>query len=240
MSNSNENSDEAIELTVAVVKGVVGAIPWVGALIAEVGSVYLNPLEKRRKQWAETVMSALAEIEKRFERTAQDLQNDDEFISFLYHSTISALKNHREEKVEALKQALISSAAPSEISSDIKFQYLSYIDNLTVTHILILRCLEDHSQSVVRIDNMEEIYDLVTRRASVQISRAEFRALLNDLDVKFLIRIGDIAELAEYASGKSLRLLEKSKVNPLEVTSVGRGFLAYITGAMPQPLAAAL
>lgn len=232
MSKTPENHASS-ELVTALVKGTVGAIPWVGTLIAEVGSVYFNPLEKRKREWAGEVTQAIEEIRSRFGLLPEELQKDEKFVSFLYHATISGLKNHQQQKIEALRAAIVSSANPSGAAEDITFQYLRYIDDLTVTHTLILRCLNEHSGTLSSFKEVEPVYALVQRHSGVSLERAEFRAFLNDLDAKFLIRIGDIADFPEFASGQSAILDQSSSIKPLSVTSLGVGFLAFITLAKP-------
>lgn len=227
--SKNLKNGASSELPIALAKGVIGAIPWVGALIAEVGNVYLNPLEKRKRHWAEEVSKAIEEIRNRFGLLPEELQKDERFVSFLYHATISGLKNHQRQKIEALRAAVVSSADPAVVSDDITFQYLKYIDELTVTHIRILRCLHEHSDALDQFEEMGPIYDLVQRNSSVSLDRTDFRAFLNDLDAKFLIRIGDITDFPEFASGQSAILDTSSKIMPLRVTSLGENFLAFIT-----------
>jgi len=60
-----------------------------------------------------------------------------------------------------------------------------------------------------------------------------FRSFLHDLDARFLIRLGDLEDLPEYASRKSFLEDEESKQRQLEVTSLGRSFLSFINNDSP-------
>jgi hypothetical protein len=48
------------------------------------------------------------------------------------------------------------------------------------------------------------------------------------LDARFLIRIGDLEDLPEFASKNSFMLAEPSSTKQLEVTSLGQAFLNFI------------
>jgi hypothetical protein len=84
----------------------------------------LNPLEKRRQQWSYEVFLAIEEIKARFSLLPESLETNERFVSFLYQATIVALKNHQREKIQALKNALVSAADPASESEDIAFQFL--------------------------------------------------------------------------------------------------------------------
>src|SRR2546423_9419772 len=107
-------SDPRIETAAAILKGAVSGVPFVGGLIAEVGNLYLNPLEKRKQLWLAEVGQAIDDIRRRYSLLPTSLQNDDRFVSFLYQTTILALKNHRREKITALRNALDSAAKPEQ------------------------------------------------------------------------------------------------------------------------------
>ncbi len=216
------------ELTVAIATGIVAAIPWFGGVIAEVGNLYLNPLEKRKQVWMNEVSLAIEEIQERFSLLPESLEEDDAFISFLYQATVLALRNHQQEKIDALRNALVSSADPTRSSEDLVFQFLRYIDELSVTHLQILADLDKHAGQFARLDQFDQIYDRFQTLMGQSIDRPVFRTFVQDLDVRFLIRIGDIDEFSEYASQLSLLELENSKKRPLEVTTLGREFLSFV------------
>lgn len=226
-----ENSKS--EAAAALIKGAVSAIPIAGSIIAEVGNLYLNPLEKRKQEWIKHVSQAIEDIQKRFSRLPESLEADEKFISFLYQATIIALKNHQQEKRKALSNALVSAADPENESEDLLFQFIRYIDELSVTHIKILTGLEKHAGQLMKLDKLEQVYDRFQSLTGQSIERSMFRAFVQDLNSRLLIIIGDIEDLPEYASKKSRLLLEGSKTRPLTVTSLGRTFLEFIRQGEP-------
>ena len=225
---SNPVSNHGAEVTAAIVKGAVSAIPVVGGVISEVGNLYLNPLEKRKQRWMSEVTLAIGDIEARFGILPQQLQNDERFISFLYQSTILALKNHQQEKIRCLRSALVSVASPKAVTEDIAFQFLRYVDELTPSHLKILDCIHTHIGQFARLESLDQVFGSYTKLSSLMIERIAFRSFLQDLDGRFLIRIGDVEELPEFASNASYIEDEASLRKRLEVTSLGRTFLEFI------------
>jgi hypothetical protein len=225
--------DPKIEAAAAILKGAVSAVPFVGGLIAEVGNIYLNPLEKRKQQWMVEVGQAIEEIRRRHALLPESLQNDDRFISFLYQATILALKNHQRQKINALRSALVSAAKAEQFSEDLAFQFLRYIDELSVTHLAMLACFDKHAGQFARLEKLEQVYSKLRSYTGASLERAAFRSFLHDLDARFLIRVGDLEDLPEYASKESVLLAEESAIRPLEVTSLGRSFLSFIDDEKP-------
>ncbi len=174
------------------------------------------------------VSLAIEEINKRYALLPASLQNDETFISFLYQATILALKNHQREKINALRGALVSTADPKRVFEDLAFQFLRYIDELSVTHLGILACLDKHAGQFTKLEKLEQVLSALQSFLGAAIERAAFRSFLHDLDVRFLIRVGDLEDLPEYASKQSYFLLEESTKRSLEVTSLGRSFLSFI------------
>lgn len=216
------------EAAAALLKGAVSEIPFLGGVISEVGNLYLNPLEKRKQQWMIEVSRAIEEINRRYARLPVSLQNDETFISFLYQATIIALKNHQREKISALRDALVSAADPKRVFEDLAFQFLRYIDELSVTHLGILACLDKHAGQFTKLERLEQVLSKLQSFLGTAIERAAFRSFLHDLDARFLIRSGDLEDLPEYATKKSYALLEESARRSLEVTSLGRSFLSFV------------
>ena len=222
--------DSKTELAIALLKGAVSAVPFVGGVIAEVGDLYLNPLEKRKATWTSEIATAVAEIEEKYSLVARDLQDNDEFISFLYQATRIAIKNHQKEKIESLRNAIVSSTAPNGPPEDLKFQYLRYVDELSPTHIKMLTILNKHAGQFARFTKLEQVFSKLKEQIP-SLERGTFRTFLGDLSSRHLVLHEDLEELQEHASHKSYLMLEKSKERPLEITPLGRNFITFIHAA---------
>jgi hypothetical protein len=220
--------DQRAELGMALAKGAVSAIPIFGGVISELADLYVNPLEKRKQVWMKEVGQAIDEINHRFSLIPGSLEEDESFISFLYQITDLALKNHQQEKLVALRNALVSAADPKRVSDDLVFQFIRYIDELSVTHLQILTGLDKWAGAMRTTDKLEHVYFRLQRLAGISLDRAMFRLFIQDLDTKLLIRTGDIDDLPEFSSKVSHLLLEGSDKRALEVTQLGKMFISFV------------
>ena len=223
-------NDSKVEAAAALLKGAASAIPFVGGVVAEVGNLYLNPLERRKQRWTVEVSLALNAIQHRFALLPEDLSKNEAFISFLYQATISALKTHRSEKLVALRNCLVASLDEMRLSQDLSFQFLRFVDELSVSHLSILRILEKHRERFVGLGDLEQVHQALNALLDVPLEAGAFRSFLQDLDNRFLIRVEDLEDLPDYASRKSLMLREESETRWLAVTPLGSSFLAFIRG----------
>jgi hypothetical protein len=228
-------TDPKTEVAAAIVKGAISAVPFVGGVISEVGNLYLNPLEKRKQQWFIEVSNAIEEIRIRYNLLPESLQSDDRFISFLYQATFIALKSHQREKIDALKSALVLAAKPEQVSDDLLYQFLRYIDELSPTHLMILACLHKQAGRFKRMEKLEQVYSKIQSCLGARIERTAFRSFMHDLDSRFLLRLGDLEDFGEYETKQIAIVTEGSTIRPLKVTSLGRSFLSFIDGKEESP-----
>ncbi len=216
------------EAAAALLKGIVSAIPIAGGAISELTNLYLNPLEKRKQRWMVEVSEAINNIQSQFKLLPKDLEENEQFISFLYQATLIAIKSHQQEKLSALRNALSTSIATDQYSEDVSFQLLRYIDELTCSHLAILAAISNNIEQLADCKTLDLIYACVQPSLPKSIERLPFRAFLQDLDSRFLVRIGDLEDYPEYHSTAGYIALESSEVRPLELTEYGKTFLTFI------------
>lgn len=220
--------DPRSEAFAAAVRGLLGAVPVVGSLLAEIANLYVNPLGKRKQRWLELVAEAVTQIQKELGTLPQSLQENEEFVSFLYQATQIALRNHQKEKLNALRGALVSIAHPRARPEDEAFLYLRYIDELSASHLRLLATLDRHAGQISRYTKLEAVHARVEAVLEERIDRAFFRAVLRDLESRTLILMTDVEDFPEYESTIDRLVTEESKPRPLCVTSIGRAFLSFI------------
>jgi hypothetical protein len=62
-------------------------------------------------------------------------------------ATSIALRNHQEEKLEALKNVVVNSVLPSSVDDDLKLMFIDLVDELKVLHLRLLRMLYEPERS---------------------------------------------------------------------------------------------
>lgn len=130
------------DVTHAIVKAGLSAIPLIGGAAAELFQCVIQPpLEKRREKWMVAVGEKLQELELSGIKL-ENLQNNEEFVSLVMYATMIALRTHQEEKLSALRNAIANVAigqAPDEVLQHI---FLSLIDTFNSLHLKVLKLFQ--------------------------------------------------------------------------------------------------
>jgi hypothetical protein len=107
------------------------------------------PLEKRRDKWLELLLEKMMALEAKVDNfTFENLQQDETFITILLQAQQIAIRTHQEEKLEALRNAVINSALPLSIDENVKLLFLDFIDGFTPIHFRLMRFLSNPKQTV--------------------------------------------------------------------------------------------
>jgi hypothetical protein len=138
-------SAEKLDYALGVLRSVVTAIPGVGGSITELMSTFLNsPLAKRRDEWFKQLALAIVELQQSGSGlTAQELLNDERFITAVFSASSIAMRNHKAEKLAALANAVKSSVVLPMVDEDEQSMFMRYIDELTSWPIKMLRLFFD-------------------------------------------------------------------------------------------------
>lgn len=122
-----------------IVKTALGEVPLAGGALAELFSAIIeSPFQKRKKEWMENVVNAINELkEKGF--SPDSLRDNEQFISAVFYASHLAMKTHQQEKLDALRNAIINVAEGVEPDEALQQIFLNYIDQFTLLHIKLLR-----------------------------------------------------------------------------------------------------
>jgi hypothetical protein len=135
----------AADVAYGVTRAAVSAVPWVGSPSAElIGVIFGPPLERRREEWMEKLAGAVREVQEKLpELTPEKLSSDPAFISVAMRATEIAIRTHEQEKLEALRNAIVNSQLPESIDETIQQIFLNNIDVLTAWHLKLLVFFDD-------------------------------------------------------------------------------------------------
>lgn len=140
---SDENHDlparTAGDVAHALAKAGLSALPVIGGPAVELFQAIVQPpLEKRREEWMHEVGMRLQELEGRGLDLATLRQNP-QFISAVMQASQAALRTHKEEKLVALRNALINVARGQAPDETVQHLLLSFVDELSEMHLRILK-----------------------------------------------------------------------------------------------------
>lgn len=126
----------------------LSAIPVIGGPAAELFQHLVQPpLERRRIEWMAYVGERLAELEQRGV-DIQQLSENEEFVSAVLQASQLAVRTHRQEKREALRNALFNIAFGKAPEESVQQIFLDCIDSFSELHIQLLRFFQQPPASV--------------------------------------------------------------------------------------------
>lgn len=127
----------------ALVKAGLSAIPVVGGPAVELFQHLVQPpLDRRRNEWMADVGEKLKELEDRGVDLAE-LAEREEFVSAVMHASQIALRTHRSEKREALRNAILNVALGQSPGEALEHMFFDWVDSLSVLHLQILQLFQN-------------------------------------------------------------------------------------------------
>lgn len=127
----------------SITKAGLSAIPVVGGPAVELfQNVVQPPLEKRRAEWMAQVGEKLLELEANG-LDLETLQSNEQFISAAMYASQLALRTHKQEKLDALRNAVANIATEQGPEEAMQHLFLNLVDALTVLHIQILQLFQN-------------------------------------------------------------------------------------------------
>lgn len=125
-----------------VAKAGLSAVPIVGGPAAELFQlVIVPPLEKRRAEWMERVAEGLKKLEAKG-LNIETLRDNEQFISAVMQASQIALRTHQEEKLNALRNAVLNVASNQTPDEALQAMFLSFVDNFTEWHMRVLKLFQ--------------------------------------------------------------------------------------------------
>ena len=135
------------------VRATISAVPTIGGPALEVfNAIIQSPIEKRRDQWMLEVTDKINDLIEKNILSIDDLENNENFITTLIHASSVAIRQHKDEKLKALKNTVFNSINTS-IDQEIQKIFINFIDSFTTLHITILKL---YQSPVSRIEYLTE------------------------------------------------------------------------------------
>lgn len=125
-----------------LVKAAIGEAPG-GGLTAEVlGTLFGQPLQKRRDEWAKRVVAAIDELQQS-KIDIEKLVGDPAFVDTVAQASRVALCTAEQERLDALQNAIVNSGLPRAIEPDLRQMFFGMVERFTPWHIRILSLFEN-------------------------------------------------------------------------------------------------
>ena len=126
-------------------RALVSIVPGVGGPAAKLLDVVISPLlERRRVEWFNHLADRLERLERAVKGlTVESLKDDENFITAVTTASLIALRNHNEEKLAALQNAVVNVALRTEPNLELQAVFLSLVDYLSPLHMRLLLFFRD-------------------------------------------------------------------------------------------------
>ncbi len=180
-----------------VIVAALGPIPG-ASLIADL--ILASPFQDRLIDWLKDFAEKLELLCERVENIdPKVLVKDEVFRTTMFNAMRLVTYTHRTEKHEMLRNAVLNSALPNAPEDDERTVFLNLVDELTVTHILVLKAfshldLPKHFSYSLEDSEWRVNYGIGPLYASIQNSLPSveldfdfFVVILSDLHSKMLI-----------------------------------------------------
>ncbi len=221
----HKDSDDAIK---EVNRAIVSALPIVaGPLLVLFENTFPSAIEKRKQAWLERLADVVTELQERVNGLTQEkLASNEAFVSVFIQASQIAIRNHQNEKLQALKNAVLNSALPNPPEEDEQLIFIRLVDQLTPWHLRLLAVLDNPVQWMERnqVRNPEwgvgGVSNVIQHcLPDLRGKRDTYDQLVRDLQTEGLLRQGDYVHLTMTGRG----MIES------RTTDRGKRFIHFIT-----------
>lgn len=148
----------------------------------------------------------------------EELANNEVFIDAVTYATIIAIRNHQEEKLEALRNAVLNTALFPSAEEDLHHMFLNLVDEFTPWHLKVLKFFNEHPSNPIADNSAYNRfrYDLENAFPKYRADKEFINQIIKDISVKGLA-INETYMGDDYQSVFSLSL-----------TKIGEKFMAFL------------
>lgn len=222
--NKKTAGDAAHEISKAVLSVIPAAS---GPLVALFENIFATPLNKRKQEWFEELAEVVTEIQDKLDGiTPEKLSQNEMFITAALQASQIAIRNHKKEKIEALRNALFNSVKPTAPSEDKQLIFLRLIDEFTPWHLRLLALLNDPKKWMEKNDVKIPNWGSGGVSTVIEYCLPELRAnkdfyeqLVRDLQVGGLLVQGNYVHTTMTSSG----------MLGSRTSGMGKEFMAFIS-----------
>jgi hypothetical protein len=237
LAKYNTPEPTASDLAYATGKGLMSIIPGAGGLLAEIfGALVTSPVEKRRREWMDSIGEAVNWLSENRgitrEELISELQSNEVFVSILIQASNAAVRTHLQEKRATLRNAVVNTAKGTDVDAELQSTFVRYADELTTLHITLLKFIFEIQDDTVELPSYQSLLEQFEAKTGLNVEQTVFRLTCNDLNIRMLARFSDSIKDFQLVFNEASLLLESSgtsETRRIVATPVGTNFLAYIS-----------
>ena len=105
--------------------------------------VITTPMSKRKDAFISDLAVRVKNMESKATGfTIESLKDNELFQTIIINAIRAAIATHQQEKIQALKNAVLNAALKPNINENVQMMFINYIDRLTPLHLIILKFLQ--------------------------------------------------------------------------------------------------
>lgn len=229
METTPPHHSKSREVAQAIVEAGLNAIPIAGGTVAVILMTALNHnLNVRRDRWITELAEVVGDLQRRFDGfDPANLADNDIFVDAVMTATRMIERTSQEEKIHALRNAVLNAVAPNAPDQDLQQLYFRLVDELTPTHLRLLAVL-DHPERYFEETGLEKPSFGMTssRRALVDAAIPALAAEGQDITDRFY---ADLTSGGLVNSGGLNSVMTAAGAWQPVSTNYAKGFLAFIS-----------
>lgn len=208
-------------------RGNAAGAPEASPIFRFLDDAFHGLISRRQEKWNGMVADALAEIRERLgEAKAGEILNSEHFLTVVTEATLIACRNHDEEKIGALRNAIRNSGLSNRPEEPVQVMFLRMIDFLTPLHLSAVALLNDPPGWMERHGVPDPRWPIGTSSTVIQYCIETLRG--NPTLVEVIVRDLQGAGLVEQGYFLRMPMPEGGMLQP-RTTDCGRLFIHYIS-----------
>ncbi|MGH7925513.1 MAG: hypothetical protein ACREQH_13080 [Candidatus Binatus sp.] len=140
--------ESKVDVAAKFAEAAISAIPIVGGPVAVLSELVGGPITRRRQLWFSQLATVVTELQNRVAELSKPLDQNEDFATAVLWASQIAIRTRRDEKLAALRNAVRNSALTSSLQEDLQVLFLRFIDELTASHLRVLRVLDAPTESI--------------------------------------------------------------------------------------------
>lgn len=126
-------------------EAAAGLVPIVGGGLSPlIAATFGSALERRRDRWIQDHLIPMVEVASlRLNRSAEELADDDVFVSAVIHASRDALGTHVEDKLRMFRNVLAHHLLDPVRGNVVTLRFVRWVDELEPDHLVVLAYAQD-------------------------------------------------------------------------------------------------
>lgn len=180
----------------SVAGGIVSGNPLltIGGATAVFGSIVNPTIQQRREEWCENLLLDYYELSQNKKIDLKSILRNEKIIDAIIQASLIAIKTRHEEKRKLLRNGILNISQGFNTSDDKEIIYFQLIDELTLTHVKLLKFFNAPSKyeevnGEKWTNNFKETFDINEYLTDKFPKLNGYEQLCRDLHLKGLLHI---------------------------------------------------